>query len=64
MREHGVDDYYTHFWLLRLKALRHTQLHLLVYLIYMVQRVLYMKILLKDTVSIYIHCDPTVSHYI
>jgi site-specific DNA-methyltransferase (adenine-specific) len=64
MREHGVDDYYAHFWLLWMKALRHTQPHLLAYLIYMVQRLLYMKILLKDTGSIYLHCDPTVSHYI
>jgi DNA modification methylase len=30
----------------------------------MVQRLLYMKTLLKNTGSVYLHCDPTASHYI
>ena len=64
MREHGVEDYYVEFWRLWIKALRNTQPHLLAYLIYMVQRLLYMKTILKDTGSIYLHCDPTASHYI
>lgn len=64
MREHGVDDYYVDFWRLWMQALRHTQPHLLAYLIYMVQRLLYMKSLLRPTGSIYLHCDPTASHYI
>jgi DNA modification methylase len=33
-------------------------------LIYMVQRLLHMKVILKRTGSIYLHCDPTASHYI
>ena len=34
------------------------------YLIYMAVRVLEMKRLLKPTGSIYLHCDPTMSHYL
>lgn len=64
MREHGIADYYVEFWRLWINALRHTQPHLLAYLIYMVQRLLYMKSLLRPTGSIYLHCDPTASHYI
>jgi DNA modification methylase len=30
----------------------------------MVQRLLHMKVILKPTGSIYLHCDPTASHYI
>lgn len=64
MREHGVDDYYVEFWRLWMKALKNTQPHLLAYLIYMVQRLLYMKSILRPTGSIYLHCDPTAAHYI
>jgi DNA modification methylase len=64
MRDYGVPDYYVEFWRLWIKALRHTQPHLLAYLIYMVQRLLEMKSLLRPTGSIYLHCDPTASHYI
>jgi len=64
MREYGVADYYVEFWRLWIQALRQTQPHLLAYLIYMVQRLLHMKSILKPTGSIYLHCDPTASHYI
>lgn len=64
MRQHGIDDYYVEFWRYWIQALRHTQPHLLAYLIYMVERLLYMKILLRPTGSIYLHCDQTASHYI
>ena len=64
MREHGVDDYYVDFWRLWMQALRTTQPHLLAYLIFMVQRLLHMKSILRPTGSIYLHCDPTASHYI
>src|ERR1700724_2142204 len=30
----------------------------------MVQRLLYMKSILRPTGSIYLHCDPTAAHYI
>ena len=64
MREYGVEDYYVEFWRLWINALRHTQPHLLAYLVYMVQRMLHMKVILRPTGSIYLHCDPTASHYI
>lgn len=64
MREYGIDDYYVEFWRLWMQALRNTQPHLLAYLIYMVQRLLHMKIILRPSGSIYLHCDPTASHYI
>ncbi|MCB1885677.1 MAG: site-specific DNA-methyltransferase [Geminicoccaceae bacterium] len=64
MREHGVPDYYVDFWRLWMNALRHTNKELLAYLIYMVQRLLYMKTILRPTGSIYLHCDPAASHYI
>jgi len=64
MREHGVDEYYVDFWQIWMQALRNAQPELLAYLIYMVQRLLYMKSLLRPTGSIYLHCDPTASHYI
>lgn len=64
MREHGVDDQYVEFWRIWMQALRNTQPELLAYLIYMVERLLYMKSILRPLGSIYLHCDPTASHYI
>ena len=64
LREHGVPDYYVEFWRLWMKALEHTEKPLLAYLIYMVQRLLYMKVVLRSRGSIYLHCDPEASHYI
>ena len=64
MREAGVDDKAAEFWRLWMNALRHTQPRLLAYLSYMVERLLTMKGILKPTGSIYLHCDPTASHYI
>jgi DNA modification methylase len=64
MKEHGVPDYYVDFWRLWMNALRHTNKELLAYLIYMVQRLLYMKSILRPHGSIYLHCDPAASHYI
>jgi len=64
MRESGIDDTVAQFWRLWMNALRNTQPRLLAYLSYMVERLLQMKPLLKPTGSIYLHCDPTASHYI
>lgn len=64
LREYGVDDNYIDFWRIWVNALRHTQPHLLAYLIYMVERLVHLKVILKKTGSIYLHCDPTASHYI
>ena len=64
MREAGIDDEVAEFWRLWVKALRKTNPRMLAYLSYMVQRLLPMRGLLKATGSIYLHCDPTASHYI
>ena len=64
MRETGIDDDVVNFWRMWINALRGTQPRLLAYLSYMVERLLYMKGILKPTGSIYLHCDPTASHYI
>ena len=37
---------------------------MIIYLIYMTERLLLMKRVLKETGSIYLHCDPTASHYL
>ena len=64
MREAGIDDEVAEFWRLWANALRKTNPRMLAYLSYMVQRLLPMRGLLKPTGSIYLHCDPTASHYI
>ena len=64
MSEAGIDSSVTQFWKVWMNALRHTQPRLLAYLSYMVERLLYMRVILKSTGSIYLHCDPTASHYI
>ena len=64
MREAGIDDEVAEFWKLWMNALRKTNPRLLAYLSYMVQRLLPMRGILKPTGSIYLHCDPTASHYI
>jgi len=64
LREAGIDDDVAEFWKLWMNALRNTQPRLLAYLSYMVERLIRMRPILKPTGSIYLHCDPTASHYI
>ncbi len=64
MRENGIDDATVEFWKLWMRALRDTQPRLLAYLSYMAERLLIMRRILKPTGSLYLHCDPTASHYI
>ena len=64
MREAGIDDVVAEFWRMWMTALRDTQPRLLAYLSYMAQRLLIMRRLLKPTGTLYLHCDPTASHYI
>ena len=64
LREHDVDDSLVLFWEAWIKALRNTQPKLLAYLVYMSYRLFEMKRILRSTGSIYLHCDPTASHYI
>ena len=64
MREAGFDDEVAEFWKIWLNALRKTNPKILAYLTYMTQRLVPMRGILKPTGSIYLHCDPTSSHYI
>ncbi len=60
----GVDDGIVRFWQAWMKALTNTNPKLLAYLSYMAERLLQMKIVLRPTGSIFLHCDPTCSHYL
>ncbi|MCY4305012.1 MAG: DNA methyltransferase [Aestuariivita sp.] len=64
MREAGVDDAIAEFWRHWLNALRKSNPKVLAYLVYMTQRLLPMRGILKPTGSVYLHCDPTASHYV
>jgi DNA modification methylase len=64
LREYGADESLVAFWNAWINALRNTQPRLLAYLIYMAYRLFEMRRVLKPTGSIYLHCDPTASHYI
>ena len=64
LREAGIAADVAEFWKLWMNALRKTQPRLLAYLSYMVERLLQMRIVLSPSGSIYLHCDPTASHYI
>lgn len=63
-KEYGADDDLVAFWRAWIDALRHTQPRLLAYLIYMSFRLFEMRRILKPTGSLFLHCDPTASHYI
>lgn len=64
MRDAGIDDDIVEFWRIWMNALRNTQPRLLAYLSYMTERLLPLRGILKPTGSIFLHCDPTASHYI
>jgi len=64
LHENGIDAAYMDMWRFWINALRKVNEPLLAYLIYMTPRLCSMKSLLKKTGSIYLHCDPTASHYI
>ena len=64
MREAGIEDESVEFWRLWMNALRTSNPKMLAYLSYMVQRLVAMKRLLRPSGSVYLHCDPTASHYI
>lgn len=64
LRSYDASDDLIMFWQAWIRALRHTQPRLLAYLVYMSYRLFEMRRILKSTGSIYLHCDPTASHYI
>ena len=43
---------------------RISDIHMKSYIVYMAQRVIQLKRILKDTGSIYYHCDPTAGHFV
>ena len=51
-------------WVNMLEQSSSDEKKLLNYLMYMTQRLMRLKKVLKPTGSIYMHCDPTVSHYV
>lgn len=64
LESYELDSDIIDFWDNWLKALRTTNEKLLSYLFYMMERLFEMRRILKPTGSIYLHCDPTASHYI
>ncbi len=61
--DYDIDEDVVRFWEAWMKALRNTQPELLAYLVYMFYRLLEMRRILHPYGSIYLHCDPHVSHY-
>ena len=64
MRRYGLDDDVAELWRLWANALRKLNPSLLAYLSYMTERLVSMRRLLKPDGSVYLHCDPTASHYL
>lgn len=64
MAEHGINPDFAGLWEGFARALRNIDSKLLGYLVYMTERLIVMKGLLKPTGSIYLHCDPAASHYL
>lgn len=62
--KYGIETKYGELWKTWLYSLRDTDPKLLSYLLYMLRRLMHMKILLSDRGSLYLHCDPTASHYL
>jgi site-specific DNA-methyltransferase (adenine-specific) len=64
MREYGIQNDVVQFWYYLVLALKTTNPKLLAYLVYMTIRLIEMHRILKPTGSIYLHCDPSASHYL
>ena len=60
----GLDENHVKMWENFTKGLKAFDDEMLAYVVYMAERILEMKRLLKDTGSIYLHCDPSASHYL
>ncbi|MDR0684291.1 MAG: site-specific DNA-methyltransferase [Spirochaetaceae bacterium] len=64
MQKYGIKNDVVQFWYYLILALKSTNPKLLAYLVYMTIRLIEMHRILKSTGSIYLHCDPTASHYL
>ena len=64
LREHGIDGHNADFLAGFLSELVNVQSDMAAYLAYMTERLLWIKRIMKPTASIYLHCDPSASHYL
>ena len=64
MQSYGIQIDVVQFWYYLVQALKNTNPKLLAYLVYMTVRLIEMHRVLKLSGSIYLHCDPTASHYL
>jgi DNA modification methylase len=64
MRDYGIQNDTVQFWHYLTLSLKESNPRLLAYLIYMTVRLIEMHRILKPSGSIYLHCDPTASHYL
>ena len=64
LRQHGVDGHSADFLAGFISGLVQVQPDMAAYLAYMTERLLWIKRMMKPTASIYLHCDPTASHYL
>jgi DNA modification methylase len=64
MQEYGIAADAVQFWHHLVQALKRADTKLLAYLVYMAVRLLEMYRVLKPSGSLYLHCDPTASHYL
>ena len=60
----GLTDTQIKMWEGFTKGLKAFDDEMLAYVVYMAERILEMRRVLKDTGSIYLHCDPSASHYL
>ncbi|MDA7968845.1 MAG: HNH endonuclease [Gammaproteobacteria bacterium] len=58
-----LEEYPSLFYLVSFTGLSHSK-GMAAYLLYMAQRLVEMRRVLKPTGSVYLHCDPTASHYL
>jgi len=64
MQEYGIRADLMHFWHHMAEALKSTDTKMLAYLVYMTVRIIEMYRILRYSGSIFLHCDPTASHYL
>lgn len=64
LRVQDNNENFANFWEAWVKNLQFQNQKILSYLVFMARRLRIMKRKLKDTGSLFLHCDPTASHYV
>ena len=64
LSEHGVNGHGADLLSGFLSALCHTQPDMAAYLAYMTERLVWIRRTMKESASVYLHCDSTASHYL